>query len=271
MTHTDSAAAALSMLDRMRCECESRLELLAQLREILAGLKGCGLTAEIDEGDLVLVIPLGGPAAPATAAPNDPPPPTPAPSVRLDGGQVPAPETDPADDKIEAEQVATRAAAAPRQYPKGAEWTPEDERHMVAMRGTGADWSEIGQALGRSANACSVRWYTKIAPRLREAEAVPAEAGAPERAPGPDPVPGWLRTLRAHLDALGHDDGWTPTRDRDLVRMLSGGWSTARAAEALGIQRDALVARFRALCPEPTPETQRRLLAELELRAGATA
>jgi DNA-binding NarL/FixJ family response regulator len=44
----------------------------------------------------------------------------------------------------------------PGQY--RSKWTPEETEILMNMREAGCTWAEIGEKLGRTNNACSMRW-----------------------------------------------------------------------------------------------------------------
>lgn len=117
----------------------------------------------------------------------------------------------------------------------------------------------------------------KIPEPLKSATSSPV-APSPQSLPevrdgGPGPtraadVPATERQVEADLNALGYAGGWDAQLDMELVELMVGGSTPDRAAHILDITRPQIVERFRALCPDPTPENQTKLLAVLRRRSN---
>ena len=113
------------------------------------------------------------------------------------------------------------------------------------------------------------------APTAAEAVAAPQPVGAVVEAvvpPAPpfDPgVPVWRREIEARLDRLGNAAPFTPQVDLALLEGLAKGHKLGWISTDLGIDFEALKARFRQLVPEPGIVAQDRVLTVLRARATA--
>lgn len=163
----------------------------------------------------------------------------------------------------------------------GMMWEPWEDELVAAGIARGDAPAMIAVRLGRTTAAVRTRRTLEaVQRRIDELELAALAAGSAEAPAGPEDrmaafapsmpgVPGWLRELRARLDALGHEAPWTPDLDWRLVAGLSAGRKCADLAPVLGVTTAQARARFIALLPEPGIEAQARVLKELEARAGA--
>lgn len=78
-------------------------------------------------------------------------------------------------------------------------------------------------------------------------------------------LPAMNRLAEAALGPTWDDE----RRDLELVTRLTAGERAADIAEDIGLSLGDLSARFRAICPEPGIEAQRRLIEVLRARTGS--
>lgn len=274
-------------LVRLQAELRRRLEVIEQVQGFAQRLlreQGIEAAVEIDEGDVVIVVPQVLPR-PAGAGP---------------GAAVPLPKQVP-QAEVTAAPAPSPAAAAPAPALRvGEQWTEEEDARLLLLFGDGKTGKEVASALGRpvpgtykrkkkldasglrapaapghaneNAKVEHVAPVVSAPPPPAPAPSVPLVRAAPAPAPGGaglDGTPMWQRQLRAHLNALGHVAPWTPALDLRLVEGMLRGDGATVVAEALGVDRRAAVARMRALLPEPGIEAQARLAVELRRRAAA--
>lgn len=174
------------------------------------------------------------------------------------------------------------------------QWSQDEDRKLCELRATGRTYLEISRELDRSKRACELR-YNKIR-RQEHSSVPPIEQAAPEEAPnrgaviaataapapeaatpsprGASPAFGAsldrLAAVEKHLDRCA-DDGWTDADDLHLVRALARGDKASHIATDLAIEPEAIIQRFRRLCPDPTPERQADLIRALSRRAEREA
>jgi hypothetical protein len=89
-------------------------------------------------------------------------------------------------------------------------------------------------------------------------------------APPSDPgVPVWRREIEGRLNRLGNAAPFTPQVDLALLEGLAKGHKLGWIASDLGIDFEALKARFAGLVPETGIVAQERVLTVLRARATA--
>lgn len=181
-----------------------------------------------------------------------------------------------------------------RSGPKGRfdPWTAAEDAVVGTMRADGTPFEEIAAHLGRTANAIQFRYYTKIRPAAAEPPlpppAGPLPAGSGSEAARPanlareqrdagtdcDGKAVWhkemsVEAIGRHVAALPPAAGWTPPRDLELVQLILRGDGLGNAAEALGVDRDSALRRWKQLIPLTSITNQIHLLMVLKTRAEA--
>lgn len=168
-------------------------------------------------------------------------------------------------------------------------WSEEERQLALSMKANGASSQQIARALGRPLEG--TMWQLRKLERLGRkpcAEGTPPPgavaplppprvagierpAFVPSCAGGQEPVPGWLRDIRARLDWLGNAGPFTPEVDLVICEQLALGRKGAALAADLGLSLAQLRQRHIALLPDLGMQAQQRLLNELRLRAGVVA
>lgn len=103
------------------------------------------------------------------------------------------------------------------------------------------------------------------APDDRQSAAAPASGGGmiePSRG-----APLKEKALHATLNAIGYEAPWSPVNDAILVVMLSNGEGVPAVVEALGVSREAVIARWNVLLPVKGIDEQTLLVRVLKARA----
>lgn len=266
-------------LRRRRADLARQIEGLDRVTAFADALRSeLGIEAELDadDGDLILVIPQ---VLPRDVAETAEPPQLAAPEPRP---VTPDPEPQESVVSAPAELPRTPAAVPTR---NGLPWEHGEDERIVEATLAGLRAPEIAAELGRTKAAVAHRIAHQLRDRIAQARNArlrkPAErVAAAEPAPAPSPsaphaapamtgAPGWLRELRARLDALGHAAPWTPELDHRLAAGLCAGRRLDDLAQALGVTPQGARSRWRMLLPEPGIDAQTRLLAELKQRRDA--
>ncbi len=179
----------------------------------------------------------------------------------------------------------TAPTRAPVPVPDGRVTGPfsEDEKaRIAAMQGT-RTVQQMAAVLNRRVQAVALylngqtNWMERVQAKLPPAPAapVPEPVGAVMEAPVPpappfDPgVPGWRREIEGRLNRLGNAAPFTPQVDLALLDGLAKGHKLGWISSDLGIDFEALKARFVRLVPEPGIVAQERVLTVLRARATA--
>lgn len=141
---------------------------------------------------------------------------------------------------------------------------------IVTMVAGGASAGEIAAHLSRPVGSINVM-CRHLSAAIEAAQPAPEPAhAAPEFDLGAA-ASGSEKMIAAHLRALGFVDGWTAARDLSLAEGLARGDGAGAVAEALGIEKSAVVARWRALNTDiGSIDHQTRLLRVLRWRVEMT-
>lgn len=78
-----------------------------------------------------------------------------------------------------------------------------------------------------------------------------------------------VEAIGRHVAALPPAAGWTPPRDLELVQLILRGDGLGNAAEALGVDRNSALRRWKQLIPLTSITNQSHLLMVLKTRAEA--
>lgn len=80
------------------------------------------------------------------------------------------------------------------------------------------------------------------------------------------------RAIDNHLNAVGYADGWSPMRDLRMADLLSRGDGAGAVAEDLGVEKAAVIQRWKLINQDPVSiDHQHRLVRVLGLRAEGVA
>ena len=265
----DALATLIERAEHERQESDRRTSVLRMLDKLRQNIEDLGysVTAEQDEGDIVVCIGLSWtPAEHQASADTEV---APVESAFENARGVLRTEADP-------EPVAPPEPAETH----GSAWTEDEDAKAVQMRAERWTVRQIAEALGRSEAATTFRLSKKLKERIEAArqeierenfkrpDAEGASSGTEADTP---PVSlSARREVRANLDRAGNPDGWPIENDIALVEGLAQGKKCWAVAHDLGVSKAEAVARFRVLCPEPGIEAQALLLEELKARAAAT-
>jgi hypothetical protein len=179
----------------------------------------------------------------------------------------------------EAEEKAPAAAGeSPAPVYKTGEWSVDEERHLLMLHDRGTLLPDMAEALNRRGQGVAAKLRSLLARRsIPKASAVAARVTAappPRRPAAPPPAAGPVlqarprheREAEARLDAA-QDPDWPVARDLDLVERMTRGDGAGNTAAAMGFVKDAVLARWRQLFPNPpTIEEQAAMLAVLRTR-----
>lgn len=161
----------------------------------------------------------------------------------------------------EGEAPAAGESPAPITYKRGA-WFPQEEKRLLALHDEGKLLPDMVQELGRAGPGVAAKLRSllakraipkagAVAARVTQAPPPPRPAVAP---PAAGPVlqarPRHEREAEARLDAA-QDPEWPPARDLDLMVRMTRGDGAGGTAEDMGIPKDAVLARWRRLFPNP--------------------
>jgi hypothetical protein len=179
--------------------------------------------------------------------------------------------------------VPARAAAVPPAEGRVTGPFSEDEKaRIAAMQGT-QTVQQMAAVLDRRVQAVALylNWQKHSKEKVQEklppvpAAPVPEPVGAVVEAPVPPAppfgpgVPVWRREIEGRLDRLGNAAPFTPQVDLALLEGLAKGHKLGWISSDLGIDFEALKARFAGLVPEPGIVAQERVLTVLRARATA--
>lgn len=191
----------------------------------------------------------------------------------------------------EPEQPAEEPVPDPEPELRTGPWSEDEIATATEILRRGGTCSDVAAALNRGAP--NVHWRcNKIKAQLVAKKDQPKPEPKPEPAaqgsvpPQPAPVaprspapggssdgvaeqPATVRQVQAHLNALGHIAPWTAAKDLKLAAGIARGDGLGATAEALGVEKGEALARWKALCPVVTIDSQRLLLEELRKRADA--
>lgn len=199
--------------------------------------------------------------------------------IASEGGEEPAPE----------QQTAPEAETPDPRRP----WTEADDKSALFLDRAGKNVREIADATHRSWQAVAKRLKALKTEAAAQPEPAPeetapedgAEDPAPAEAPEPitaspsgpmlnlDALSVRERAIERRLQAAGYPEPFTPNIDLCLVIALLRGDGIAIAAEKVrelgaDIPRETLLARYRALMPEPSVDDQPALLSVLRQRVA---
>ena len=176
------------------------------------------------------------------------------------------------------------ADGTPINEPLPVEGTEGEVDFIVEMTLEGHGPSRIAAMLGCDAKRVNnLKFRNKVrieeCRALAEAEGDAASEDAPALDPGAEADPFHIpasglfsaseKKINAHLNALGYANApWSPPADLHLAKMLARGDGAGAAAEALGVDKDVAVMRWRAMNVNTGDiDHQRRLLHVLRWRA----
>lgn len=177
----------------------------------------------------------------------------------------------------EAEGARPAAGGSPAPYKSG-DWTAEEEQQLLSMHDQGELLPDIADALGRRGQGVAAKLRALLArrsiPKSRRADPPASEAPPPPRpavappAAGPvlQPRPRHEREAEARY-AQVQDPDWPPARDLELVERMMRGDGAGGTAEAMGLEKPQIIARWRALFHEAAQlEEQAAMLVVLRAR-----
>lgn len=153
-------------------------------------------------------------------------------------------------------------------------WTPEEDDRVVTLRRAGWTHREIAGEIQRTEKGVKARIRARLRERIDGAQSETTPAPARETPPAqPTAPPRQADSPAPSTQAPAPDAAaaWTVQRDIQLVEELGKGRKCAAVAEDLGVTKAEAAARFRALCPQPGPDTQKRVLEQLRERASMQA
>lgn len=182
-------------------------------------------------------------------------------------------------------RLATEVAEIGRVTPtyKTGEWTVEEEAKLLRLHHAGKLIPDMVAELGRKGPGIAAKLRYLLAKRIPSAAAAPAPApvapppprpAAPPPAAGPVLPPGpSLPRLQREAEArwiVSADVDWPARRDLDLIERMARGDGAGATAEAMGLEKPQVLARWRAIFPDPpTIEQQTAMLAVLRARVAA--
>ncbi|TFL16416.1 hypothetical protein [Jannaschia formosa] len=247
------------------CEAEGRVTITIGL---VALPKASEVAAPVPEAVAVAVEPCAVPVE--HLAPEPEPEPAPKPSLE----PAPAPKS------VKPREKHNAPAA------NGAPWTVEEIERALAMIADGMTYQQVADALGRtkaSLNLKLSKWRAgKVALGRKEASAaepadMASEAPLADPAPSakatvsPGPLPPRAAPRPVATPRLPRSGSWTAERDVILLDGLSHGEGAAEVAAQLGVGRDEVVARYRALVPDASWAAQTAALKRARAEMAETA
>lgn len=153
-----------------------------------------------------------------------------------------------------------------------------DEREVViSLFAAGKTPAEVAEQQGRklkqlqnfkynNSDAILQAMQAQEAPETEPAAKVVPPANVPTSLA--DLLTGPEREIDIHLNAVGYVDGWSPVRDLKMAEGLGRGDGASMVAEDLGLEKRAVVDRWRLINQDPVSiDHQSRLVRVLRLRA----
>lgn len=198
--------------------------------------------------------------------------PDPAPTPEQDGSrQVPGKERRGAvsNARVQAPAQAAAETDGPDELIKGP-FSDAEKATIVTMVAGGASAGEIAARLSRPVGSINVM-CRHLSAAIEAAQPAQEPATVKPAIVLGAAASGREKMIAAHLNALGFADGWTAARDLSLAEGLARGDGAGAVAEALGVEKSAAIARWRALNTEiGSIDHQARLLRVLRWRVELT-